>query len=183
MTKPTKIALIGKMRSGKDAVGQILTEEYGFSRYAFGDEIRSITKELYPQYYEGGRKPRSLLQGFGQDARSYAENVWVDALLRRVDREQPERIVITDLRQPNEYRKMKEQGYVFIRIDADDDVRRQRMEAAGERWDESITHETESYVDGFASDYRIWNNTDGLEELQREVRSIMEVIGYERQTS
>ena len=52
-----KIALFGKIRSGKDTVGKILIEEYGFNRFAFGDGIGEIIQKYFPEAWEGG-KPR-----------------------------------------------------------------------------------------------------------------------------
>ena len=36
-----KVALFGKIRSGKDTVGELLIKEYGCTRVAFGDGIKT----------------------------------------------------------------------------------------------------------------------------------------------
>ena len=44
-----KVALFGKMRSGKDTVGKILIDEYHFKRFAFGDGIGEIIEKYFPE--------------------------------------------------------------------------------------------------------------------------------------
>ena len=44
----TIIGLTGYARSGKDTVGEILTEFHGFRRVAFGDTLKLIAEDLNP---------------------------------------------------------------------------------------------------------------------------------------
>jgi len=65
------IAICGALRAGKDVVGDYLCERYGYTTFAFGDGLTSVCQALYPNQFLDGKKPRALLQGFGQDARKY----------------------------------------------------------------------------------------------------------------
>ena len=175
-----KLALCGRMRSGKDAIAEYLVANYGFKRFAFGDWIRKICYALYPKQFADS-KPRALLQQFGQMARKFDEDVWIKRTLTDIEiegshlkyRKSPLCPVISDLRQPNEYDALKREGFVIIRVTAPEDVRIQRMLAAGDAFNpEDLVHDTEQYVDSFVVDYEITN--DGtLEELFTQVDRIM----------
>ncbi|MCG5252599.1 AAA family ATPase [Brevibacillus agri] len=187
---PVKIALTGRMRSGKDAVAAHLTQQYGFVRFAFGDGIRKVCRELFPDQFANNTKPRALLQGVGQAMRAFDPDVWVNATMRNIERmregdvriartyftKYPRPIVITDLRQPNEYERLRAEGFVIIRVNASDETRIQRMIDAGDTFDDgTLTHETEQHVDSFAVDYEIDNN-GSLAELHAKVDVVMAEI-------
>ncbi|MFE5278591.1 hypothetical protein ACFQ9F_30120, partial [Bacillus cereus] len=84
-------------------------------------------------------KPRALYQQFGQLMRQIDGDVWVKHVERKVEGIVDYRsthdhhigVVITDLRQPNEYEWARRNGFTIIRVTAPDDVRRQRAEQAG----------------------------------------------------
>ena len=82
-----KVALFGKIRSGKDTVGKILIEEYGFQRVAFGDGIGEIIEKYFPEALEGG-KPRKHYQHIGQQLRVLNQDVWINYLLKKVEKEE-----------------------------------------------------------------------------------------------
>lgn len=181
---PVKIALTGRMRSGKDSVADHLTQQHGFARFAFGDGIRKVCRELFPERFGNDRKPRALLQGVGQAMRALDPDVWVNATMRDIREHwhyapyngESEDIVITDLRQPNEYARLRAEGFVIIRVTCGEAIRRQRMHYAGDTFDErDLTHETELHADGFAVDYEIENN-GSLAELHAKVDAVMSEI-------
>jgi len=188
------IALTGALRSGKDSVAEYLVRQYGYTRFAFGDGIREVTRRLYPEAYEGDVKPRSLLQGFGQMARSFGPAVWVNDCFRRIDAARryhdewtlettcawtPFIPVISDLRQPNEYEALKAASYVIIRVTAPEEIRLERARQAGDAFTSGdLTHETEMHIGGFAVDYEV-ENTGTLAELCAKVDEILTKINGE----
>ncbi|MGG0757540.1 AAA family ATPase [Brevibacillus laterosporus] len=172
-----KIALTGKMRSGKDTVAGYLVEHYDFIPYAFGDGIKRICHELFPEQFVDGKKPRALLQGVGQAMRAIDPDVWIKRTMREVNQASLFDVVITDLRQPNEYARLYSEGYVIIRVNTSDDVRIDRMRSAGDTFDlADFTHDTERYVDMFAVHYELNNNgsvCDLYEQICVVIREIM----------
>lgn len=166
------IALTGLMRAGKDAAAKYLSERYGYTRFAFGDELKRYAHELFD--VNPASKPRELLQWFGQTVRERDSDVWVRKCFRRIawsDEGGP--YVITDLRQPNEFVRCRAEGYVIIRVNAPDWLRRQRALAAGDIFEESaLKHDTESHVDTFAVDYDVYN-TGTLDGLYAQIDAIM----------
>lgn len=181
-----KIALFGKMRSGKNTVADILTEEYEFNQFAFGDGIGCIIQEYFPEAWAGG-KPREHYQHIGQQLRVLDEDVWVKYLLNDVDayihlkavfdNEDNVNIVVTDGRQLNEAVRLKEEGFVIVKVTTPEEIRLERMKKAGDVFTaEQLNHETELQVDLIEPDVEIIN--DGtLEGLKYMVNRI--VRGYE----
>lgn len=170
--KKLKIGLIGKMRSGKDTVGEWLIDGYDFKKYAFADGIGEIIDKYFPTAREQG-KPRYHYQYIGQAMRVLDANVWVNYLLKTIEKEDYHRIVITDVRQENEVRSLKENGFTLIKIVADDDVRVSRMISSGDIFSpEDLNHETEQFAEVVDADITIVNNGT-IEELQKEVLNII----------
>jgi len=75
------VALVGKKRSGKDTVANVLVNEYGFVRYGFADPIKIVVKYLFDwneDHTNGklkeiidskwGISPRQVMQWFGTEA-------------------------------------------------------------------------------------------------------------------
>jgi dephospho-CoA kinase len=180
-----KVALTGRMRSGKDSAAAYLIEKHGFVRFAFADGLKRICRDLFPDRFADGSKPRTLLQGVGVAMREFDPDVWVNATMREIARYQYDtertlwyrpNYVITDLRFPNEYERLRAEGFVIIRVNASDETRIQRMIDAGDTFDDdTLTHETEQHVDSFAVDYEIDNN-GSLAELYAQVDEIMAEI-------
>ena len=52
-----KIALLGKMRSGKNTVGDYLSDHHKCIQFAFGDEVKEVINTYFPKAFENG-KPR-----------------------------------------------------------------------------------------------------------------------------
>ena len=180
MTLPP-IALTGRLRSGKNVVADYLTENYGYTQFAFGDELK---RHYHATFGETETKPREGYQWFGQTMRQRDPDVWVrkcfdkiafySGLIQRGQLHTPfPNAVITDLRQPNEFEACKRQGFVIIRITAPESVRIDRAIKSADNFALSdLTHDTESHVDKFAVDYEIAN--DGtLAELYAKVDAII----------
>lgn len=193
-----KIVLFGKIRSGKDTVGKILIEKYGFKRFAFGDEIGKIIETYFPKAYING-KPRHHYQFIGQKFRELDEDVWINTLLEKVEsyeyyscfknaiinanleffkelKRDEINVVVTDGRQKNEAIKMREAGYVIVKVVADEEIRIKRMNESGDNYSpEMLTHETELQVDEVEADYII-NNAGTLEDLEKIVECLVQQI-------
>lgn len=176
----TKIALCGKMRSGKDVIAHHLYIRYRYDKVAFGDALKRLAHETFPDVGVLS-KPRALYQQFGQLMREIDPDVWVKHVERRIEGTINYRkstddnigVVITDLRQPNEYEWARANGFTIIHVTAPDELRVERAIAAGDDFTEAdLSHETEQHVDGFEVDAEIVN--DGtVEELQAKVDAIV----------
>lgn len=181
-----KIALFGEGGSGKDYIANILIRQYKFSRYAFSDGIRKLAEEYFPERYNLSEKDRKLLQDIGEKLREIDELIWVKYLFKEINQTtkerdltsmSPEKIVITDLRQPHEYEYLKNEGYLFIRIQADENIRLKRMKARGDRFNkEDMSHKTESYYNTFEYDFVIENNGNNDSKLRSDIKLLLNYI-------
>lgn len=175
--KPFKIALIGKTRSGKDSVCEILTElGFPIQRIAFGDAMKEMFHLAHPNV---PRSPKPIAEyiKFGTAEREKDSEVFVrptmsklwfeQALDRGNDRTRS--YVFTDVRQPNELAAVKEAGFKIVRVYASEEARIARMLANGEEVSKEILNaHTETYMDDYKEDYLLINNW-GKDELKRQV--------------
>ncbi|MEC0370024.1 hypothetical protein [Paenibacillus chibensis] len=170
------IGLISKLRAGKDTIAEYLEDEYGFLRYAFGDGLRDICGRLYPEQFAGGAKPRALLQSFGEYARTHDPNVWVNDMFRRISHNEYTRyqpIVVSDVRQPQEYTALQSAGYVLIRVTAPDAVRIDRAIKSGDKFSYAdLMHRTETALDDYPADITV-DNGGTLDELYAQIDEIV----------
>lgn len=197
MTAYPNVALCGKLRSGKSEVARYLAEKYGYTEFAFGDELKHMAHEIFD--VPETPKPRGLYQSFGQAMRSIDPDVWVrkcfdviawyaneraafsESLCKHSAHLTPAplRPLISDLRQPNELARCRAEGYVIVRVNAPEELRRERAEAEGDAFDSaSLTHETEQHVDLFAVDYDVYN-TGTIDGLHAQIDAIMRSFAKE----
>ena len=123
------IGIGGKAHSGKDTVADILVKDYGFTKMAFADSL----KEMVHRHYNFGRdelwtdykskEVRRILQGTGELIKSLeGENFWIHKIQEKIvyGSMTPgwlSRIVISDLRFPNEERYIKQcSGGITVKI-------------------------------------------------------------------
>jgi hypothetical protein len=183
---PIKLALCGRLRSGKDTVARYLTLFYDFHPFAFADPLKRYLHEIFP-HVPREPKPRRLLQLFGQKLRELDPDVWVNLTMHKIDEYLRQhacdcsplkpRVVVTDCRQRNEYDRLRAAGFVFVRINADDELRIRRALEAGDNFTvHDLAHETELLVDSFDVDYEVYNNGT-TSELYAQLDAIMRELG------
>ena len=171
--EPLKIALVGKMRSGKDTVADILQKEYKFNRIAFGDKLKELAHMIFP-HVPLDPKPRELYL-FMNTMREFHEDVWVYHLANTYNsiKNNSHGIVITDVRQQNELDWCKKNGFTILKVVCDDTIRLERIKASGDAHkEEYLTHNTESSVDQLEFDDWI-DNSGNLEDLHEQVVTVL----------
>ncbi len=137
-TKPLLIGLTGYAGSGKDTLADIMTRDYGFKRLSFADKLKDILADLYgvprqifddrtlknePCRELGWKTPREAAQLIGTEGfrNLIRRDTWVDFVMRQVDQglnspDNPGGIVITDVRFPEEFNAVAEQGGFVIGV-------------------------------------------------------------------
>lgn len=171
-----RIAIVGKMRAGKDTVAEILKKEYNFQSVAFGDGIKKIVEEFFPEAYIQG-KPREHYQHIGQELRKLNPDVWINytnkeilnILSEDLGKSKETNILVTDCRQTNEEAYLRRCGFLIVKVCADERTRLKRIEEAGEIVTyEQFTHDTERQVELIKADYLIFNEKTVF-ELEQQV--------------
>lgn len=169
-----RVAVLGKLRSGKTEVANIL-EENRFEVMDFSDALKDCLKILYP-YLDKEKKNRELLISVGQHLRALDEDIWVNILKHRILSSKSENVLIMGVRQANEYEMLKSLGFKFIKIEANPDIRIERCINNNDIFSpETLNHYTETLLDDFEVDYMI-KNEGTLEELRRKVLIVLNNI-------
>lgn len=184
MRQLPNIALIGRMRSGKDSVMEIL-QEWGFPVYrvAFGDCMKEMFHLENPDV---PRSPKPIAEyiEFGQSKRKEEPDIFVNATMSKLWFEQAldrghdrqRTYVVTDVRQPNEYAAVKDAGFVIVKVHASEEVRISRMKANGEAVSQEILNApTESYIDTYKYDALLVNNWT-RDELKRQMVQLIKKL-------
>lgn len=121
------IAFSGWAGSGKTEAAKYLKDKYGGEIFSFASEIKIIARRLFGVK----RKDRLIYQQIGEKMREIDPDVWVNVVRNDVELEleygEVENIYIDDLRRMNEYKMLKEKGFIFVRILADEDIRIKRL--------------------------------------------------------
>lgn len=199
-----RIALTGKMRSGKSTFARELSLYHGFQTISFGGSLKSYADKLfaYSDVYpieeitrEGvfgtevvsSKKPRKLYQDFGQIMRQLDPNIWVQHAGSSMevweDSRSTKGIVIDDLRQPNEFEWCRKNGFIIIRVVTDEDSRVDRIKREGDAFVVGdLKHDTEMHSDNFEVDYEIVNNgsyDEFMADIEHLISEIMASVEYE----
>lgn len=164
------IAFIGPMGCGKTTAASLIEEERGYERMGFASTLKAIAGILWHT------PTREQLQELGVKVRSIDENAWANVCFRNIAEHSEDRITIDDCRFPNEYWGLKERSFVFVRINAPEEDRIDRLFAIGRIEDRSqLEHESEQHVADFAADYTIDNDATP-EVFADRVRGVVNTI-------
>lgn len=135
------VAICGPAQHGKDTIAQIFVEEFGYFRLAFADKLREIALAIDPMvgYTDCGisvfvrlskmvkdvgwdtakQYPdvRRFLQRLGTEAgrEIIGDNIWID--LHEKYASQHQRVIVPDMRFPNEGKHMQNKNAVMINIE------------------------------------------------------------------
>lgn len=124
------IGITGQARSGKDTFARAFVAA-GYNRLAFADPIKTITANIAGErvdlYHDDQSKEQTIprfgvtrreaLQGVGHMVRDiFGDDVWVSKALQTWRDSWEAATIITDVRYPNEARRIRESGGVIIRV-------------------------------------------------------------------
>lgn len=168
-------AFVGKAGAGKSTAASVLVNA-GYMVQPIAGPLKDMAATIWgPE----GRTDRGKLQKLGQHVRSLDEDAWVRLCLRKIESARTSglgsRVVVDDVRFPNEWWMLKAAGFVIVRVDADYHRRVDRLRANGKLQDESqLLDSSEVALDGddFQPDYVITNN-GSWSDFAREVVSVL----------
>ncbi|UGO48858.1 desphospho-CoA kinase [Bacillus phage vB_BanH_JarJar] len=182
-----KLALAGGLRVGKTEAENYLVDKFDCSPFDFSDALKD---DFHLEFKNIRRepKPRKGYQLYGQLMRYvHGENYWVDKCFYRVETETHLeecrsiihddtfyfRPLITGVRQPNEFQRLREEGYFIIRVSAPKELQIKRSLEAGDDFkEEDLLHETEVTLMNEEVHYDILN--DGtIKDLHRTIDAVM----------
>src|SRR5262245_3776851 len=172
------VGISGKKRHGKDTVCRMLGCNLGgVKRMAFADALKEevatacqVTLESIEEHKE---KFRPMLQWWGTEFRRkfFGENYWLNRLREKIAVEMllhPEaKIVVTDVRFPNEAELIHSMGGVMVRVQRNISPVNGLSQESRVLTAEEL-HPSETALDHFEFDYHVKNHY-GLAELELEV--------------
>lgn len=111
------IAMTGLAGAGKNAVGDVLVQCFGFQQMALADPIKDLALREFGWDGQKDVRGRRLLQVLGTEAgREYRESIWLEKLVVRIAT-CPAPVVVTDVRFANELTVLRGLGFVGVHID------------------------------------------------------------------
>lgn len=167
-----RLAVSGKMRSGKNSTASRLVERYGFTRYAFADRLKEVARELFGM--PEGTKNRHLLVELGRKMCEVDKLVWVNYVLGKMPLRQD--VVITDLRFKYEYHALKAFDFVMVRVNIGEWERERRVKKYGSAVDLALLQDpSECDLDEEWFDYTLDGTTyeglyEGVDRMMADLR-------------
>lgn len=171
------ICIAGKAGSGKDTVGQMLSDAYRGAGYSvlvahFADLVKYVCKTFFNWDGEKDEYGRGLLQMVGTDiVRAKDPNYWAN-FIRDVLTFFPELydyVIIPDCRFPNELEVMRGDNLALL-------LRVTRPGHASTLTDEQKNHQSEVALDGILADIEFVNDASGLQELKSKIPELVKNI-------
>jgi hypothetical protein len=121
---PLKIGICGRMASGKTSLAREIILNHGDGEVlSLAKEVKNVAKRIFGME----EKDRPLLQKFGMKMREIEEDVWLNFLLRQADSSEKKIVVVDDVRFINEVDKMRDAGFVMIKISIGEELQQERL--------------------------------------------------------
>jgi hypothetical protein len=117
-----KIAITGKMCSGKSSIANFLVEgDNRFKIYSFGKKVKDVAKDLFDMK----EKDRTLLVSIGTKMREINPDVWVNYVIKQTEKQT--HCIVDDLRYQNEYEALSKAGFKIIQLKLDPQIQENRI--------------------------------------------------------
>jgi dephospho-CoA kinase len=121
-----KLAITGKMCSGKSTLSNYLVKTKNFIRLGYGDYVKYYASEIFGME----RKDRKLLQDLGQKLKEIDPNVWVKLLEKNLDNLEKNgvnNVVIDDVRFPQEIQSLRARGFTILKLTINSELQKRRI--------------------------------------------------------
>jgi dephospho-CoA kinase len=145
-----KVAICGKMASGKTTIAEVLCSELGFHKFSLAGGVKDLANYLFD--IPEGHKDRVAYQKVGDGARkTLYQNIWIDVLKGKVRESGQEFVVVDDVRYVNEAENLRRDGWFIIKLEIAEDLQIERlMETYPDDWEihaDARNHASELEVD------------------------------------
>jgi len=167
-----RLAFGYKFRSGKDTACDFLKSMYRGEILRIARDVYNCSEEIQKIINVPVKKDRKLLQFLGDGLREiYGEDIWIDKVCENIKYMEIcgiDNFYIPDLRYKNEARKLKELGFILIRID---------RTFSSKSSNENHSHRSEIELDDYEFDHIVSNNGT-IEDLKFELLKLVKVHIY-----
>ena len=160
--------------AGKTTATEYLQNSFGYEEISFADQLKHIVSQTFgllgvhdaeenkdePIPSLDGATFRDFLIAFGNAGRAVYPNIRVDIIRALVGTKSMFSWAIDDLRFPNEYTMLREEGAKIIRITVPGRA--------------IVPSASEALLEGYEFDAEIENTMNDIEAYQREVQAVVE---------
>lgn len=170
-----KIALIGKMCSGKSTIANYLKNNYNYKILSFGQPVKQYATEIFGLK----NKNRAIIQDFAQKVREIDDEVWIKYLIRKYREENYSNIVVDDVRFPKELKALKQEGFVIIKINITKEFQIERIKNTYiENYENHIDRTndiSESYIEQLSAEYSYDMNKNTEKLIYNFIENILQM--------
>ena len=160
-----RIAICGKMGSGKTYIADRLSKEYNLKKISFAGKIKDIALDLF----DTKNKDRKLLQTIADKMKEIDKDIWIKYVIREIKDKND--IIIDDLRFQNELYYLKEYNFIIIGLIIDDNTQLERLkDKYGSDYINHIdrrNHNSEKEIDNLECDLKIISNEKTFENIKK----------------
>lgn len=176
----TNIVCYGGAGAGKSTASAYLEEAYGFAKFSFATPLKEIAVKIWGP---DAATDRGKLQDLGMKVCEIDEDAWCRLGLEQIATDEDAQNVNDDCRFPNEYWGLKERGFQFVRVLANEQTRVDRLLRIGKLDDpEQLNHDSETAIlgleatkKGIVPDFTVFNNGEP-EELYTQIDGVLTAI-------
>jgi len=162
-----RIAIGGKMGTGKSSLADFLVKCFQFKKYSFAAKLKELATDLFNMEV----KDRQLLQVLGTKVREINKDVWAQYIVTLIQAEKPLRAVIDDMRYLNEAQILKQNDFTLLKLYTPKSLVAKRGVAGFS--EETLQHPSEVEIDAIKVDYTV--DTSGtLEHAYKTMIALLE---------
>ena len=117
-----KIGICGPMCSGKTTIANyIISKNNSYYRTSFAKKLKEIAEDLFNME----EKNRELLILIGKKMREINPDVWINYTIK--DSSNYENVIIDDIRYENEFYRLKNEGWITIKLIISEELQLERL--------------------------------------------------------
>lgn len=126
------LGVVGQIASGKGILVKYLTEKLDFTAFSLSSIVHSELQKKGKVKFT-----RQTLQDVGDELRRvYGDNVLAQRIIKAINEQKKDRIVIEGIRNPGEIEFLKKNSnFILIGVKADRELRFRRVLSRGKEWD------------------------------------------------
>ena len=120
-----KLAISGKIASGKTTFAANICENEEFVKLSFASPIYDIARD----YFGMTTKDRALLNQIGESCRAIDPHVWIKAFIKKAEELEAEgkSVVCDDLRTEDEHKALRDAGWFLVRLNVSEKEQERRI--------------------------------------------------------